>query len=89
MTAEFAATLDTWKANGWIEKWNGRFGTSTLKDKTIKIAAGREGLLKDFQALAFMAGVNGMLIGGYLTVKGRGVAEDHKLIKEIKKVWRE
>ena len=59
-----------------------------LKDKTVKLAAGRETALKDFQAAAFMSGANGMLIGGYLTVKGREVAEDHKLIKEIKKAWK-
>jgi len=58
-----------------------------LKDKTIKLAAGRETVLKDFQALGFMAGANGMLIGGYLTVKGRDVDEDHKLIKEVEKLW--
>lgn len=58
-----------------------------LKDKIIKIAAGRESVLKDFQALAFMAGANGMLIGGYLTIKGRDVAEDYKLLKEIKELW--
>ena len=58
-----------------------------LKDKIIKIAAGRESILKDFQALAFMAGANGMLIGGYLTLKGRQVSEDWKLINEIKKLW--
>ncbi len=60
-----------------------------LPDKTIKIAAGRESILKDFQALGFMAGANGMLIGGYLTVRGREVAEDHQLIDEIKKLWTE
>ncbi len=60
-----------------------------LKDKTIKIAAGRETVLKDFQALGLMAGANGMLIGGYLTVKGRDVAEDWKLIKEVEKIWLE
>lgn len=58
-----------------------------LKDKTIKIAAGRETVLKDFQALGLMAGANGMLIGGYLTVKGRDVAEDWKLIREVEKIW--
>ncbi|MBU0687676.1 MAG: biotin synthase BioB [Candidatus Margulisbacteria bacterium] len=58
-----------------------------LQDKTIKIAAGRETTLKDFQAMGFMAGANGMLIGGYLTVKGRTVAEDHKLIEEVTKLW--
>jgi len=58
-----------------------------LKDKTIKIAAGREAILKDFQAMGFMAGANGMLIGGYLTVKGRDVSEDRKLVEEIEKTW--
>lgn len=59
-----------------------------LKNKIIKVAAGRESILKDFQALAFMAGANGMLIGGYLTLKGRDVAEDGKLIEEIKRLWK-
>ncbi len=58
-----------------------------LKDKIIKIAAGRESILKDFQAMAFMAGANGMLIGGYLTIKGRQVDEDRELVKEIEKLW--
>ncbi len=59
-----------------------------LKDKTIKVAAGRESALKDYQALAFMAGANGMLIGGYLTIKGREIAQDRKLVKEIKEAWK-
>jgi len=55
-----------------------------LEDKIIKIAAGRESVLKDFQALGFMGGANGMLIGGYLTLRGRDIEEDFKLIEEIK-----
>ncbi len=58
-----------------------------LKDKIIKIAAGRESILKDFQGLAFMAGANGMLIGGYLTIKGRSLDEDAGLVREIKRLW--
>jgi biotin synthase len=58
-----------------------------LKDQIIKIAAGRESVLKDFQALVFMAGANGMLIGGYLTIRSREIAEDQKLIEEIKLLW--
>ena len=61
--------------------------TIKLEDKTIKIAAGRESVLKDFQAMAFMAGANGMLIGGYLTIKGREVSEDWKLVKEVEMLW--
>lgn len=58
-----------------------------LKDKIIKIAAGRETVLKDSQIQAFMAGANGMLIGGYLTIKGRTIDEDHALITQIKETW--
>lgn len=60
-----------------------------LRDKIIKIAAGRESALGDFQGLGFMAGANGMLIGGYLTVKGRSLSQDYKLIEEIEKIWKE
>ncbi len=55
-----------------------------LKDKAIKIVAGRESALGDFQGLGFMAGANGMLIGGYLTVKGRELEADYKLVEEVK-----
>lgn len=58
-----------------------------LRDKTIKIAAGRESALKDFQAMAFMAGANGMLIGGYLTIKGRSVEDDRRLVDEVRRLW--
>jgi biotin synthase len=58
-----------------------------LKDKIIKVAAGRESLLKDFQAMAFMSGANGMLIGGYLTIAGRSTEDDRRFVEEIKKAW--
>lgn len=60
-----------------------------LKDKIIKIAAGREASLKDSQLTAFIAGANGMLIGGYLTVKGAGLDADYALVERIKRVWTE
>lgn len=60
-----------------------------LKDKIIKIAAGRESILRDCQSMAFMSGANGMLIGGYLTIKGRDVSEDLRLVEEIKRLWQE
>ena len=60
-----------------------------LKGTVIKIAAGREAILKDSQAMGFAAGANGMLIGGYLTVKGRDIESDHELIKEVKRLWKE
>lgn len=59
-----------------------------LKDKIIKVAAGRESVLKDSQSAAFKAGANGMLIGGYLTIRGKGIEEDRALVKEIRNIWR-
>ncbi len=59
-----------------------------LKDKVIKIAAGRESILKNHQAQGFRAGANGMLIGGYLTIKGKSIEEDYRLIKEIESLWK-
>jgi len=58
-----------------------------FKDKVIKIGAGREGILKDFMGSAFMCGANGMLVGGYLTVKGRSEAEDFTFMESIKRMW--
>jgi biotin synthase len=58
-----------------------------LKDKIIKIAAGREATFKNSQLKAFIAGANGMLIGGYLTVKGASLDADYALIEEIKNLW--
>jgi biotin synthase len=58
-----------------------------LKDKIIKIAAGRETVLKHYQTLGFISGANGMLIGGYLTIRGNPVETDHKLLQEIKRRW--
>jgi biotin synthase len=60
-----------------------------LKDKIIKIAAGREATFKDSQLDVFIAGANGMLIGGYLTVRGANLDADYVLIEEIKRVWTE
>ena len=58
-----------------------------LRDKTIKIAAGREAVLKDSQLKAFLAGANGMIIGGYLTVKGQSPEADTALIERIREEW--
>ncbi len=58
-----------------------------LGNKAIRLAAGRETVLKDFQALAFHAGANAMLIGGYLTTRGRSVQEDHNLVAEVLASW--
>lgn len=59
-----------------------------LKDKNIKIAAGRENIFKDFMGSGYLAGANGMLVGGYLTVKGRDIQDDFNFIKNIQKIWK-
>jgi len=59
-----------------------------LPVQTIRIAAGREVALADDQIQAFRAGANGMLIGGYLTVKGAGLEADRALAEQIRQVWK-
>lgn len=49
---------------------------------TIKIAGGREQNLGDYQGLALRAGANGMIIGGYLTTKGRRIEDDLNLVAQ-------
>lgn len=50
---------------------------------SIRTAGGREFNLGDLQAMALMSGINGMLIGGYLTTGGRDYADDIKMIRDL------
>jgi len=52
-------------------------------DKIIKIAAGRETILGDYQGLVFNAGANGMICGGYLTIPGRDAGKDSALLESL------
>jgi biotin synthase len=54
-----------------------------VPDVEIKLAGGREVNLKDFQATAFLAGVTGMIVGGYLTTKGRCEEDDCQMLKDL------
>lgn len=47
-----------------------------LPQKIIRYAGGREQALGELVPLGFLSGVNGMLIGNYLTTSGRGAAND-------------
>jgi len=49
----------------------------------IKIAGGRESALRDMQGAAFASGANGMIIGGYLTTKGRSVEQDLQMARDL------
>lgn len=51
--------------------------------KMIKFAAGRETVMKDFQGLLMLSGLNALITGGYLTTRGRSIADDAKFIRNL------
>lgn len=51
--------------------------------KDIFVCGGREVNLRDLQSMIFFAGANGMMIGGYLTTKGRQPEEDLNMINDL------
>ena len=44
--------------------------------KMLKFCAGRETVMKDFQGLLMLSGLNSLMTGGYLTTRGREIAQD-------------
>lgn len=54
-----------------------------LPDKNIRFAGGREKNLKSLQSLGFIAGINGMLIGDYLTTGGQEVNKDFQMLQDL------
>jgi biotin synthase len=52
-------------------------------DRIIRYAGGRELVLRDLQALGLVGGVNGMIVGNYLTTAGRPAAEDVRLAEDL------
>ena len=59
-----------------------------LPRAAIRIAGGREVVLGDFQTLAFMSGADAMLIGGYLTTRGRPPSKDLKMVEGLREIWK-
>lgn len=53
-----------------------------LPDRGIRTAGGREVNLRDLQSVSLMGGINGMLIGGYLTTGGRNYDMDVAMVKD-------
>ncbi|MEJ2038287.1 MAG: biotin synthase BioB [Desulfosarcinaceae bacterium] len=49
----------------------------------IPVCGGREVTLKDFQSWVFLAGANGLMVGNYLTTRGRKLEMDMEMIKEM------
>lgn len=53
----------------------------------VRLCGGREAALGDFMAAAFLAGADGMMIGGYLTQRGRTPAKDRQLAAQLQQLW--
>ncbi len=51
--------------------------------KDIIICGGREVVLRSLQPMMFLAGANGMILGDYLTTKGRSIKHDLEMIKDL------
>lgn len=54
-----------------------------LPKAEIRIAGGRH-FLGDMQSMIFMAGASGVMIGNYLTTRGRQVDDDLKMLSDLK-----
>ncbi|MBN1831520.1 MAG: biotin synthase BioB [Deltaproteobacteria bacterium] len=54
-----------------------------LPRKDIRICGGREYGLRDLHPLVFWAGANGIMIGDYLTTKGRDYQADLQMIRDL------
>ena len=51
--------------------------------KTLKFCAGRETVMKDFQGLLMLSGLNSLMTGGYLTTRGREVEQDRAFAESL------
>lgn len=58
-----------------------------LPDVPLRLAAGRESALGEFLSSAFMAGADGMMIGGYLTQRGRTPEQDLAFVEQMREIW--
>lgn len=54
-----------------------------LPKALIRTAGGREVNLRDLQAYALTGGLNGLMVGGYLTTGGRSPLEDLQMIQDL------
>ena len=51
--------------------------------KSLKFCAGRETVMKDFQGLLMLSGLNALMTGGYLTTRGRDIAQDREFAASL------
>lgn len=54
----------------------------TLPDSDVVICGGREATLGTFQSRVFRAGANGLMVGDYLTTRGKATEADMRMLRE-------
>jgi len=54
-----------------------------MPGKELRVCGGRERVLGDLQSWIFLAGADGMMVGGYLTTIGRSVEADLRMIADL------
>lgn len=54
-----------------------------LPGVVLRYAGGREVTLRDLQAMGMTAGINGLIIGNYLTTLGRRPAQDLQMLEDL------
>jgi biotin synthase len=70
--------LDPWEAVKWIAIFR-----LILPDALFRLCGGRVENLGEFQALAIKAGLNGVMMGNFLTTLGNAPEEDRALFEEL------
>ncbi|HEV2293812.1 MAG TPA: biotin synthase BioB [Tepidisphaeraceae bacterium] len=59
-----------------------------LPGAELKVAGGREKVLRDLQSWIFFAGADSTMIGNYLTTYGRNPQADHQMVMDLGLQWR-
>ncbi len=54
-----------------------------LPRKTILLAGGKENALKDMEKIAYKCGINGCMVGNYLTTQGMGIKEKVEMLESL------
>jgi len=54
-----------------------------LPNAILRYAGGREVTLGDLQSLGLLAGINGLIVGNYLTTLGRSAEQDLKMLSDL------
>jgi biotin synthase len=75
---EFSKLLDPFEALKIVSIYRLIF-----PNKNVMVMGGREKVLRDLQSWIFFAGASGMLLGNYLTTKGRSAEDDLAMIADL------